>query len=151
MKQYIQEFTCPPNLDIENFLKKNAVEFCKKNQSITYLVLERHSLELLGYFTLTIKPITIINKLFSRTQIRKISRVGKLNEHRGTYNLSAYLIAQLGKNYCEGINSKISGEKLIDLALQKIRHVQNMIGGMVVFVEADNKEKLLDFYYKKSF
>lgn len=36
------------------------------------------------------------------------------------------------------------------LALQKIRHVQNMIGGMVVFVEADNKKKLLDFYIKKN-
>lgn len=96
------------------------------------------------------KPVSVFVNQFSNTQIRRISRVGKIDKDNDTYVLSAFLIAQLGKNYCDGINNKISGEKLMGLALKKIKHVQNMIGGMVVFVEADNKEKLLDFYIKKN-
>lgn len=107
-------------------------------------------MELLGDFTLTIKPITIINKLFSRTQIRKISRVGKLNEHKGTYNLSAYLIAQLGKNYNSKLLNKISGKELLGLAIAKIKKVQAEVGGMVVFLETESKEKLLKFYKEEN-
>lgn len=32
----ISEFSCPKNPDVEHFLKKSAVEFAKKNQSVTY-------------------------------------------------------------------------------------------------------------------
>lgn len=99
---------------------------------------------------MTIKPITIINKLFSRTQIRKISRVGKLNEHKGTYNLSAYLIAQLGKNYNSKLLNKISGKELLGLAIAKIKKVQAEVGGMVVFLETESKEKLLKFYKEEN-
>ncbi len=31
-------FSCPKNPDVERFLKKSAIEFTKKNQSVTYLV-----------------------------------------------------------------------------------------------------------------
>lgn len=150
IKSSLENFECSLNPDVEKFLKLNAIEFTKKNQSITYLVFENEAKDLLGYFTLTVKPVSIFVNQFSNTQIRRISRIGKIDEDNNTFVLSAFLIAQLGKNYCEGINSKISGEKLMGLALQKIRHVQNMIGGMVVFVEADNKKKLLDFYIKKN-
>ncbi|WP_346708011.1 hypothetical protein [Massilistercora timonensis] len=34
----ISDFSCPRNLDVEHFLKENAIEFTKKNQSVTYLV-----------------------------------------------------------------------------------------------------------------
>lgn len=35
--QHISEFSCPKNPDVEHFLKKNAIEFTKKSQSVTYL------------------------------------------------------------------------------------------------------------------
>lgn len=34
----LSDFSCPKNPDVEHFLKKNAIEFTKKNQSVTYLV-----------------------------------------------------------------------------------------------------------------
>lgn len=34
----LSDFSCPKNPDVEYFLKKNAIEFTKKNQSVTYLV-----------------------------------------------------------------------------------------------------------------
>ena len=36
--QILSEFSCEKNPDVERFLKKNAIEFTKKNQSVTYLV-----------------------------------------------------------------------------------------------------------------
>ncbi len=36
----ISDFSCPKNPDVDHFLKKSSVEFTKKNQSVTYLVLD---------------------------------------------------------------------------------------------------------------
>ena len=44
-----------------------------------------------------LKPITVNAENFSNTMKRKIARVSELDEENGTYTLSAYLIAQLGK------------------------------------------------------
>lgn len=37
----ISDFTCPKNPDVERFLKNSAIEFTKKSQSVTYLVLSK--------------------------------------------------------------------------------------------------------------
>lgn len=34
-------FSCPKNPDVERFLKKSAIEFAKKNQSVTYLFFQK--------------------------------------------------------------------------------------------------------------
>ena len=36
--QVLSGFSCPKNPDLELFLKNSAIEFTKKNQSVTYLV-----------------------------------------------------------------------------------------------------------------
>ena len=55
----LDEFSCPPNREVERFLRRSSIEFTKRNQSVTYLVFSRalYSDLLVGYFTLTIKPI----------------------------------------------------------------------------------------------
>ena len=77
---------------------------------------------------------------------RKIARVSELDEENGTYTLSAYLIAQLGKNFKDEANEKISGEQLLQAAIDTIKELQYMAGGMVIFLEAEDKEKLMHFY-----
>ena len=37
--QILSEFSCEKNPDVERFLKKSSIEFTKKNQSITYIIL----------------------------------------------------------------------------------------------------------------
>ena len=59
LRSFIDSFTCPRNPDVERFLKDSAVEFTKKDQSVTYLVFSSESGELLGYFSITVKPLTI--------------------------------------------------------------------------------------------
>ena len=130
---------------------KQSVDFTKRNQSVTYLVISLMDKRVVGYFTLAIKPISVNAEQFSNTMRRKIERVSKVNEQTGEYILAAYLIAQLGKNFADGINKRITGEELLRLALAKIHQLQDMAGGTVVFLEADNTEKLIEFYERNGF
>ena len=150
LRGILSEFSCKRNSDVGRFLKEQSIEFTKKNQSVTYLVFTNQDAELVGYFTITIKPISVNSDSFSNTMKRKIARVGELDEENGTYTLSAYLIAQLGKNFTNGANERITGEQLLQAAVNTIKELQYMAGGMVVFLEAENEEKLMRFYEDKN-
>ena len=151
LARVLSGFSCPKNPDVERFLKNNAAEFTKKSQSVTYLVFSVESKELLGYFTLALKPLTIRGETVSNTTKRKLLRISELDESSDTYNMSAYLIAQLGKNYTDGANTRITGKELVELAWTVIEDAQYMLGGIVVFLEAENEGKLLDFYKANRF
>ena len=144
-------FSWPKNQDVANYLKKNAVEFTKKSQSVTYLAFSVGSKELLGYFTLALKPLSVRGETVSNTTKRKLLRISELDENSDTYTMSAYLIAQLGKNYTNGANEKITGKELVELAWTVIEDAQYMLGGIVAFLEAENEEKLLSFYRDNRF
>ena len=146
LRQLLSEFFCDKNPDVERFLKEQSIEFTKKNQSVTYLVFSNEDASLVGYFAITIKPITVNAENFSNTMKRKIARVSELDEENGTYTLSAYLIAQLGKNFKDGVNEKITGEQLLQAAVDTIKELQYMAGGMVIFLEAEDNDKLMHFY-----
>ena len=149
--QVLSEFSCEINPDVEKFIKKQSVEFAKKQQSVTYLVFSTEDAELVGYFAITIKPITVNAKPFSNTVKRKLSRVSTLNEQDQTYNLAAYLIAQLGKNYSARAKGRITGKELLEAAIRQLQVLQYQAGGMVAFVEAENNTKLLSFYESYGF
>ncbi len=144
-------FSCPKNPDVERFLKKSAIEFTKKNQSITYVVISVKDGELLGYFTLALKPLTVKGETVSNTTKKKLLRVSELDRKSDTYTMAAYLIAQLGKNYTSDRDKEITGEELIELAWMVIEEAQYMLGGMVTFLETENEEKLLSFYRNNRF
>ena len=65
--------------------------------------------------------------------------------------MSAPLIAQLGKNYHEGMNHLITGDELLCLACEKISRIQLDLGGRFVYVECEDKPKLIDFYAANGF
>ena len=149
--QILSEFSCPLNPDVERFLKYSSIEFTKKNQSVTYLVFSVADGKLLGYFTLALKPLTVRGETVSNTVKRKLLRISELDKKSDTYTMSAYLIAQLGKNYSENDGKMITGAELLELAWDKIKATQYMFGGMVTFLEAENEEKLLSFYRNNRF
>ena len=151
LRQILSEFSCPMNPDVERFLKYSSIEFTKKNQSVTYLVFSVADGKLLGYFTLALKPLTVRGETVSNTVKRKLLRVSELDKKSDTYTMSAYLIAQLGKNYSEKDGKMITGAELLGLAWDKIKATQYMFGGMVTFLEAENEEKLLSFYRDNRF
>ena len=113
----LSDFSCPKNPDVEYFLLHNAIEFTKKDQSITYLVFDAEDASLVGYFSLTIKPISVRASNISKTMAKKLSRVSILDEETQSYTTAAYLIAQLGKNYSLPKNKRIPGNILLGFAL----------------------------------
>ena len=149
--ELLSGFSSPKNKDVERFLKKSAIEFTKKNQSVTYLVVSAEDVRLLGYFTLALKPLTVRGETVSNTMKRKLLRISELEEKSDTYTMSAYLIAQLGKNFSESGGTEITGTELLKLAWDKIKEIQYLGGGMVTFLEAENEEKLLSFYRNNRF
>ena len=151
LRRVCANFSCPMNFDVEHFFRNNAIDFTKRNQSVSYLVVSHAIKKTAGYFALAIKPISVNASMFSNTVRRKIERVSEVNEQTGEYILAAYLIAQLGKNFKDGANKLITGEQLLDLALDAIRELQFRAGCTVVFLEADDNPKLLSFYEANGF
>ena len=149
--ELLSGFSSPKNKDVEHFLKKSAIEFTKKNQSVTYLVVSAEDVRLLGYFTLALKPLTVRGETVSNTMKRKLLRISELDEKSDTYTMSAYLIAQLGKNFSESGGTEITGAELLKLAWDKIKEIQYLGGGIVTFLEAEKEEKLLAFYRDNRF
>ena len=149
--ELLSGFSSPKNKDVERFLKKSAIEFTKKNQSVTYLVVSAEDVRLLGYFTLALKPLTVRGETVSNTMKRKLLRISELDEKSDTYTMSAYLIAQLGKNFSESGGTEITGTELLKLVWDKIKEIQYLGGGVVTFLEAENEEKLLSFYRDNRF
>lgn len=146
LNEILSEFSCPKNSDVEKFLKKSAIEFTKKNQSVTYLVFSNNTAELVGYFTLTIKPIEVNSDNISKNVMKKVSRVSEYDEKTGNFHLAAYLIAQLGKNFTSCANEKITGKQLLEIAIKHLKELQFRLGGTVVFLESEKNEALLNFY-----
>lgn len=147
----ISDFSCPKNPDVEHFLKNSSIDFTRKNQSVTYLVLDMDDGALAGYFTIALKPLTVRDETVSNTVKRKIKRISEFDEQTKSYTMSAYLIAQIGKNHTNDAYKRIIGSELLELAWSVIEDMQYMGGGMVVFLEANNEEKLLSFYQDNKF
>lgn len=118
--ELLSDFSCPNNPDVEYFLLHNAIEFTKKDQSVTYLVFNAEDASIVGYFALAVKPISVNATNISRTMARKLARVSILDESTSSYTTAAYLIAQLGKNYSLPHDKRIGGSLLLDFALETI-------------------------------
>jgi hypothetical protein len=147
VKKRLAEYSCPLNPEIERFVTENAIEFAKKKMSITYLVVNPKG-EIVAIFTLTHKAIELSNKELSNSKRKKISRYADLNSESDSYIVSAFLIAQFGKNY--SYENAISGNDLMNLAMKALERVQREIGGGIVYLECEDKPELLGFYQNEN-
>ena len=145
-------FAVPMNTEVEDFIRNKALQATKLKSSISYLVVDEDLADVLGYFTLLVKPFTIQAKQLSSQNRRLIARFSEENPETGDYTASVYLIAQIGKNYSIQDELHISGKDLLNLALDKLRAAQDLIGGKLVLVEREaDREKLLKFYNGNGF
>lgn len=154
VKSILSEFYCPKNPDVEKFLKQSALEMAKQNITTTYLVTASYRNEnvLIGYFSLTNKVLTLKDSYnISESLRRKLKKYGTRNELNRCYDIAAPLIAQLGKNYNNNYNKLITGDELLKLACDKVAIVQELIGGKLVYLECEDKPKLVTFYETNGF
>lgn len=148
----LDSFACPLNREVEDFLKNKARQATLLNSSITYLIVDEEHAELLGYFTLVIKPFTVLDENLSSKNRRLISRFAEKNPRTGDYTAAIYLIAQLGKNFNVPENLMISGSDILSLALRELSAAQHIVGGKLVMVERESdRPKLLTFYQTNGF
>lgn len=143
------------NTDVENFLRYKAIEFSKRGFAKTHIVYweteDKKENAFVGYYTITSKSITIERNAVNSREARKLREHGVFNEKTNDYTIAAPLIAQLGKNYADGNDSLITGDDLLHLAMEKVRKVQNEIGGRFAYLECEEKEKLIKFYERNNF
>lgn len=58
----------------------------------------------------------------------------------------APLIAQLSKNFADGNDTLISGVEILEMDCNKLKEAQKEIGGRIIYLECEDKEKLKRFY-----
>ena len=104
----LSAFSCPANIEIDTFLKVNALNFAKRKLSITYLIFDENDGQILDYFTLAHKAIDIKNDSLSNTTRRKLSAHARLDSDTNSFTVSAFLLAQIGKNYGEDHGKRIT-------------------------------------------
>jgi len=148
----LSSFAVPLNSEVEDFIRKKALQATKLKSSISYLVIDEDLADVVGYFTLLVKPFTILAASLSSKNRRLIARFAEENTEAGDYTASVYLIAQIGKNYAIEEPLQISGGDLLNMALDKLRAAQDLVGGKLVLVEREaDRAKLLEFYNANGF
>ena len=143
---FIKSFSCSLNSEVEDFLKKKAIQSSRLSASQTYLVIDDDTCQLLGYYTLVVKSYAVKGELLSSSNRRLISRFAEEDES-GNFHAAVYLIAQIGKNYALPKEKRISGSRLIGLALDEFRAIKRRVGGKLVMVERENKPSKLQTFY----
>ena len=151
VKSILSNFFCPLNKDVEYFLKAKAIEFAKQNIAPTHLIFSsfKGELVLIGYFTLTTKTFSIKSGVLSSSLRKRINKFATYNADLKAHLMPAPLIAQLGKNHT--YSHLITGDELLKMAIDKVAIAQSDIGGKIVYLECEDKEKLLSFYSKNGF
>lgn len=157
-KSILADFSCDLNKDVENFIRTKAIEFSKQSIAKTQLIYyvedendEKCPKKLVGYFSLTQKTINVAKKALSNKLSGKMKRFARYDNEKKSYILPVILIGQLGKNYKDGNNMYIEGNVLLELAFQSITLVQKYIGGKFVYLESEDKEKIVKFYTDNGF
>jgi len=147
LKTAIEEFLCRDK-EVEEFLKSKAFDFDKRNKSRTYLIIddEYESIDAIvvyGFFTLTMKTLELSSTL-PKSVIKRIDGFSK-----DVQATEAVLLGQLGKN--QNYQNDISGQEILKFALDTVYEIHNLVGGRIVFLECDEKQKLIEFYEKGGF
>lgn len=152
-KELLKNFICPLNKDVEDFFKNKAIEFSKRDYSRTYIVVSSYKQEnvIVGYFAIANKSTVIKKSILSKTKRKRFLSFANYDNDISSYHIALPLIGQIGKNYYNGYNKIITGDILLKLACNKIKEIQNAIGGRYVFLECEDNEKLVKFYEDNGF
>ena len=121
------------------------VVFAKRKIPVTHLILDEEG-QIAAYFTLTHKPANISVAGLSNSSIKTLSRYAILDKDSNSFNISAFLIAQFGKNSSYQRSNIISRNEIMNYCLTILESIQKQVGGGIVFLECENKQPLLDLY-----
>lgn len=152
-KNLLSSFSSPLNPDVEDFLKHKAIDFAKQRIAPTTLVYTSYKDEwvLCGYFAIATKMFTVTKKCVGANTFKRLKKFGTYNQDYQCCDIPAPLIAQLSKNFNNDYNKLITGDELLKLACNEVQMTQRIIGGKIVYLECEDKPKLIDFYKSNGF
>jgi len=143
--------------DVEYFLHNKAIQFEKMDLARTYLVMSTYksSPVLVGYFSISNKPLSIPNKQFrklSNSFQKRLMGTGHKTE-QNTFIIKGYLLGQLGKNFSEESRAAncCSGTDLLQLAYRKVAEAHRIVGGRILYLECENVPNIIEFYRTNGF
>lgn len=155
VKNLLSSFSCKLNKDVENFLKTNAIVFSKRGFAKTHLVFWQSDtgdeVELVGYYAIAQKSFTVSKSSVSKSTYKHLSQYGMYDSTLQKNIISALLIGQIGKNYTDGNDTLITGDELLQLALDKVSSIQNESGGRYTYLECEDIPELKTFYERNGF
>lgn len=153
VKGILSSFCSPQNKDVEEFIRLKAIEFAKQSIAPTTLVYTSYKdkLVICGYFTITLKTITVRKADVGSKTFTRLKKFGTYNQEYKCCEIPAPLIAQLSKNFGSGYGSLITGDQLLELAVMEVKKLQSIGGGKVVYLECEDKPRLKEFYEKNGF
>lgn len=152
-KTILSEFSCPLNRDVEDFILHKAITFARQGLSITTVITTTYKNQevIIGYYTLANKAFIIKHKDISNRLWGRVIKFGVPLYEINTCQIPAPLIAQLGKNFNNGYNTLITGKELLQMAIDDIKITQKILGGKIIYLECEDKPRLIEFYNENKF
>ncbi|EKZ9002341.1 hypothetical protein ACTWWB_003562 [Vibrio fluvialis] len=144
-QQLFSDFTCPKNQDVETFLKTKSIRFEESDNSRTYLIIDSENGNILAYFSLSFKEISLLHTQIAKKQVQRLDGINKNAE-----KVRAYLIGQIGKNFAIQPNL-ISLQEILGEVYAIIEEAQALIGGRAVILECGKVDKLIELYKANGF
>lgn len=155
VKTILSSFVCDMNEDVQTFIREKAIMFSECGWAKTTLVYwvsdDEKEKYWVGYYTIAPKYICVARDAVSANMAKKLNNHGDFDPKTRQYIVSAPLIAQLGKNYADGNNYVIKGDELLQMALETVKKIQVQLGGKFIYLECEEKEKLINFYERNGF
>lgn len=113
VQNWLENFSCSKNPDVEKFIRKNSISFAKQYLSAVWLVFYEEGEEQIcvGYFALINKHFQVDLSKLSKTLAKRVQKFATFEETLNRYVVSAPLIGQLGKNYFTDITNSSPATK----------------------------------------
>lgn len=139
---HISKFSCKDS-DVELFLKQKAIDFERRNKSRSYLIYADNLVDILGYFTLSLKAINFQSHVSTNL-------IKQIDGFSGNVDSTAMiLIGQFGKN--QNFMSELKGDDLFAVCMDIIYQIQSLVGGRFIILECQDIAKIVSFYTKHGF
>lgn len=145
--ELLSTFSCPPNLDVQNFLTdpNKGIRFEKSANARTYLILSDPGGDILAYFSITFKELILDEADISKAEIKRMDGISKKAER-----VRSFLIGQLGKNFSVTDNP-LTLEDILSEIYSVISQARELVGGRIIILECEDSEKLIRLYQQHGF
>lgn len=144
LAEALSHFSCKKDIEVENFLKYQALNFEKRGLCRTYIDVDsdilftKNKVKIDGFFSLAICNISFEEQV-SRSMRNRIADTDN-------FVAPAYLIGQIARH---DNSTKGYGQKLITDALLKIREAKELVGGKLLVL--DCRPELVQYYQSYGF